>query len=349
MRAIWSKAARLAALSCTAASALFAASCGDVGSCIETEVGCLNGPPDDSGNCRFGLVPNSTHTACVEKGASGGITPNTCGCTHGELCLSNGTCSDLCTAPAGAPAIKDAPLACRPAAGAAAYDLSTAVVALCSQICVHRAALCGTPCNVAADCTPAKALVIAAALKHDATCATADVECAMKACEEARDRPCEKQECGMGNGQPNCAGVVCSSSCSTAAFTNDGICDDGDVSNAESSFCAWGSDCGDCGPRRGAAPPSSVGLGGACADPRQCGGDITNIKNSTAWCVNTTSAINQPRRCVPDCSSSMKCPDGYECAPLGSDPDGSGPMPAQAVMDSSGATARACFPTQCGN
>ena len=349
MRANWSKAARLATLACTAASALFAGSCGNVQNCIETEVGCLNGPPDDSGNCRFGLVPNAARTACVEKGSTTGGTSNTCNCTHGDLCLSNGMCSDLCTAPAGAPAIKDTPMACRPAAGSAAYDLNTALVALCSQICVHRAALCGATCNVATDCTPAKALVIATALKQNMACASADLECAMKACEEARDRPCDKQDCGVGNGQPNCAGVVCTNSCSTATFNNDGVCDDSDVSNADSALCAWGTDCGDCGPRRGAAPAFSVALGGACADPRQCGGDVTNVKNSTAWCVNTTSATNQPRRCVPDCSLSMKCQDGYECAALGSDPDGNGPMKPQPLMDSTGLTARACFPTQCGN
>jgi hypothetical protein len=171
-------------------------------------------------------------------------------------------------------------------------------------------------------------------------------ECAMKLCEQARDTPCAQQQCPPGS-PLNCTGVSCSNACiSGAKFTNDGVCDDGDLSNADSVVCDWGTDCGDCGPRRGTPPVFSRDLGDPCFDAVQCGGDRTNVAASTGWCV-TTDNTRPLYRCVPDCSKKgATCPSGYECYQLTQDTDGNGKP--EDVIDSKNVRAQACFPMLCG-
>ncbi|MDB4973745.1 MAG: hypothetical protein JWN48_2086 [Myxococcaceae bacterium] len=329
---------------CAGASSVLASGCGEVESCKELDEGCLGGVPDESGNCRFGLVPNDDLTACVRKGdesssSDGGVTPGNCSCPNGQLCQSNGSCVDVCKTPSNLPAPKPTLPTCRPGAGEPAYDFATAAVSLCYQGCTHRAEYCGGTCDPTKDCTAVAATALAATV-----CPGMAVECAMLACEKQRDMPCASQNC-PGMAAPNCAGVACTNKCQNPAFNNDGICDDADLSNAESGVCDWGTDCGDCGPRRGTAPAFSVQLGDPCIDPLQCGGNVDSIAKSTGWCLLPDD--REPRRCLPDCSvKGKKCPAGFSCSPLMQTGASGSPEP---VQDATGLAASACFPTQCGN
>jgi hypothetical protein len=322
------------ALSAAGASLSLVGGCGDVESCREGDDGCLNGVPDESGNCRFGLVPDATRTLCIKATAS-----DTCGCPSGSLCRPDKSCVNVCTPATGVPTAKPALKNCRPYMGEAPFDLAKASVALCYQARARRADACGGTFNPTTECTVELSLALAA------TRGAVTPEQAMSACEVARDTACTAQTCD-GGAAPNCAGVICSNACRSPEYNNDGLCDDGDLSNAISAVCGWGTDCGDCGPRRGSAPPTSVQLGDPCVDALQCGSDRENIKSAIGWCVPASD--NAPYRCVPDCSVKGKtCPAGYECGQLGEDPDGDGKLTA--VTDDSGTTASACFPLQCGN
>jgi hypothetical protein len=327
---------------CALISITGAQACSEVESCKEDEVGCINNVPDNSGNCRAGLVANASGTACIPK-SGGGDTPepDLCGCKTNELCREDMSCVDVCTTPTNLPARTSPTKTCRAVGNEPAYDFAKAAVALCYQGCIRRAALCGTSCDPTVDCTPAAAMVLATGL-----CPGQMPECAMKACETARDLPCMQWQCPP-NAQLNCTGVSCSNACvSGSMFSNDGICDDGDLSNAESVVCDWGTDCGDCGPRRGTAPVFSRDLGDPCFDALQCGGDRTDVASSTGWCV-ITEEKRPLYRCVPDCSKKgATCPSGYECYDLLQDINGD--MTPDPVVDSKNVQARACFPSLCG-
>jgi hypothetical protein len=342
MRARWLWTALSSA--CALISIASMAACSEVESCKEDEPGCINSPPDDSGNCRAGLVLDESGTACIPKGGSSTKEPDLCGCEENELCRQDMTCVNVCITPTTLPARTSATKTCRPAKTDAPYDFAKAAVALCYQGCIRRAALCGTACNPAVDCTPAAAMALTTPL-----CPGGMPECAMKACEVARDTPCAQQQCPPGSAL-NCTGVSCTNDCITTSpmstvFINDGLCDDGDLSNADSVVCDWGQDCGDCGPRRGTAPVFSRDLGDPCFDAIQCGGDRDDVTMSTGWCVETEK--NRPLyRCVPDCSAKgATCPSGYECHDLLQEVTGSDPVP---VVDQQNMQARACFPSLCG-
>jgi hypothetical protein len=317
-------------------------SCSDVESCARGAEGCIGGAPDVSGNCQAGLVRNAAGTQCVEPGDEGMAPVDPCGCGANELCRADKQCVNVCVNPTNLPARKPVPPPCRLPAGETPYTFAEASVALCYQVGIHRAELCpGSSFNPMTECT-ADAATRAAGL----LCPLQNPDCAIALCEAARDRPCAMQQCPPGV-QPSCEGVVCSQSCATASFLNDGVCDDGDLSNAQSGVCAWGSDCGDCGPRRGTAPVFERDIGDPCTDPRQCGGNSSNIASSKGWCVPTDTSIDL-YRCVTDCSQAGEtCPSGYECIQLGQDLDGEG-VPNDPVMDSFGSVAAACFPRQCG-
>lgn len=329
---------------------LSTSACGDVESCKEGTRGCIGAAPDDSGNCAAGLVRNAAGTECVERGNEGSAAPDsgmppqsTCGsCQVNELCRVDGTCVNACTTPNPLPAFKSAALACRPGPSQDQYDMTEAGLAICYQGCIRRAELCGTTCDPTKECTNAVAATLASA-----GCGPTDVECAMKRCEEVRDTPCATQQC-PGSVQPNCTGVVCSNTCSNPEFRNDGLCDDGDISNGYSSACAWGTDCGDCGPRRGAPPKAMLDLGDLCIDAPQCGGNSQTILRSTGWCLQTDLRLSL-NRCLPDCSGPGEtCPSGYTCDNIVFVEEGQDPSKADPLQDAAGTFAKACFPMLCG-
>lgn len=334
--------------------------CGDVESCERGEIGCIDGPADPRTGCKFGLTRNSGGFCTADEpgpGSDAGSGPvddagsgpvDACGgCPSGSLCNEQKQCVNYCELPDNLPVLKPAPLPCRPPAGEAPYTFEQAAVALCTQECVRRNEYCGTTCDPAITCTPANAmqLLMAAAL-----CPGREPNCATLACEAARDRPCERYNCPAG-AAPNCAGISCTNTCPTSQpdlfpatlpqWVNDGLCDDGDLSNAITAACVWGGDCGDCGPRRGAAPPFERGLGELCVDPIQCGGDTFDVRRATGWCVGFSSQAVSVQRCIPDCSSGQACPSGFECQDLVYETEDGSRVPVQDDLER---IARGCFP-----
>lgn len=337
------------------ASLIASVGCGEVDNCREGEDGCIKGRPLASGACRYDLVVDPLTDVCVASSGDGDdgdddddddddivVDPNPCGCQPNQVCQSDGvTCVGICEIPGGAVAPKDSLPVCR----TPRMTFAEAAVAWCKQSCTRRAAICGEACDPAQACDMAAAIVQIAQV--DKTCTpVAGAECAMALCETARDRRCEDQPCPFNNARPNCTGIVCSDSCTdgTDTLNKDGVCDDGDLSNAVSAICPWGSDCGDCGPRRGTAPPAVRKLGEQCIDPFQCGASYTDFSRVPGWCVPLNNA-SQIEHCVPDCTNSFTCADGYTCRELRSQ-DVTGKE--SRIEDETGRTAHACFPTQCG-
>lgn len=339
------------------ASLSWASGCSDVESCEPgLDPGCINSAPDDSGNCLYDLVRSADGTRCVRPGSSspapgtdggsgGGDTGvGSCSCPSGQLCREDGTCVNLCTPVSNPPTPAPTLLPCRAETGTP-ETFARIARALCYQTCTHRAFYCGGSCDPESECTQ----LVASAAARAACQGNDDQACAIALCEQARDLPCAQQQCPLG-ASPNCTGTLCSNNCDMAEYTFDGICDDGDPSNAISYACDFGSDCGDCGPRRGSAPAFSLDVGDVCADPAQCGGDLYSVKTSTGWCVPVADAQDYAR-CVPDCSTNgQKCPAGYSCIGIAADEDGpAGPMPQMQFTDyNDGTPVFGCFPAQCG-
>lgn len=331
---------------------LAASGCGDVESCRRGAPGCIDGPADPITGCKFGLMPSSAGTCTADEPGQPGPVDACGGCPSGSLCNDQNQCVNLCELPNDLPVVKSAPLPCRPAEGEIPYDFESAAVALCTQECIRQSEYCGTPCDPAINCTPASALqlVVGAAL-----CPARDPACAMLACEAARDRPCANYSCA-GGAAPNCVGIACTNTCPTSQpelypptlpeWVNDGLCDDGDLSNAITALCTWGGDCGDCGPRRGAAPPFERGPGELCVHPIQCGGDTFDVRQATGWCVGFSSQTVSLQRCIPDCSSGQACPSGFECQDLVYEGE-PGLEDDRPVRDNQDRSARGCFPLQC--
>jgi len=328
------------------AALLATSGCGEVESCDHGEVGCLDGPADPTRAkpCKYGLEANS-QGICVKKGQGGGGLPvDECGgCPAGSVCNDLRQCTNVCELPSNLPVVKPKLPSCRVQDNGAPHDFQSASVAACTQECVRRGEYCGTGCDPTTACTPQLATQV---LSGMALCPGGNAQCAMEACERARDRPCAQYSCLPATTQPNCAAIRCTNTCAGGfpEFLNDGLCDDGDLSNGESSACAWGSDCGDCGPRRGEPPNMDLGLGDICADPVQCGGDSFDVSNAVAWCVEVETGSLTVKRCLPDCSISQECPAGFVCNDLLYEEAGA-LVPA---LDENDHPLRACFSVQCG-
>jgi hypothetical protein len=138
--------------------------------------------------------------------------------------------------------------------------------------------------------------------------------------------------------------VVCRNECGQTSneWSGDGVCDDGDLLSATFADCAWGTDCTDCGPRRGTAPqPASQG--GQCAFNTGCAGYTRDLTTNEAWCMSLSDLAEGLARCVPDCSRSEACPSGYECVTVTiKDEDGKEQPITQGDL-----TGRACLPRVC--
>lgn len=324
------------------AFALLHAGCGEVKSCERGAPGCIDGPIDNdlASGCRFGLVANAAGN-CVAR--SGGAPADNCNCPAGSLCNGARQCVNVCELPNPLPVVKPEPQPCRPGVGQLHGDFMTVAVAACTQGCIRRGEYCGFACDPATFCTPAEAM------RRLMTC-NGDINCATLACEQERDRPCAQTDCNIPGitppgRQPSCSDVVCSSTCPTAPeYINDGLCDDGDQSNAGSAACDWGTDCGDCGPRRGTPPRFDRDIGELCVDPSQCGGDTEDVRRATGWCVRLDLSVSL-LRCVTDCSTNNRCPSGFSCEELKFSDNG---VPTT-LLDDDDRVARACFPTMCGN
>jgi hypothetical protein len=180
----------------------------------------------------------------------------------------------------------------------------------CLQNCVRAQAFCpGYTCNPS-DCDNAQEL-----LRCTTQCPGMDTACMEQKCTERSTVACTDFNC-PGTATRNCQDINCSDSCT--GNVKDGFCDDGDPTSATYSFCAYGKDCTDCGPRRGSTRPARLALGEPCPEGQDvsCDGYNDDFLKTQAWCLRYLEDVDAPFRCVPDCTTSDgadECPKGYEC------------------------------------
>lgn len=313
--------------------ALALMACGDVEQCKRGQPGCLAGPPVE-GRCKLDLVV--THGTCAEPGAS--PPPLSCQCKVGEVCsLDAYSCINYC-----------APLEQAIGSGsvppAVLCDATESFEALCQNRCLLHCRQLQDFCPSDGGCS-AEACSgpdVLAACQSECGAADSPVLCMAQLCGDTRALGCRSVQC-PGQRAPDCDALTCRNAC--AGYNFDGVCDDGDLASAASGVCSYGSDCADCGPRRG-VPPEPQPHGGPCAFHSGCiGASPANIAQADSWCIDIDAARGISR-CAPDCSDADEtCPEGSLCFRLsGVDQDGDG-EPDELVQD--GRVASACFPTEC--
>jgi hypothetical protein len=296
---------------------LLISACGDVAHCPRGEAGCLEGVVLSNGGCKFDLVPSSGR--CVRPGDAKS-TPSSTG-----YCAPWSTSDKLKLVPDAKPARCNI-LASKDAFYASMTDgqkFDQLCYALCMQDQVHGRAYCGTSVEVE-SCSVSATPAIREACKAQVQAAsptattTADMNVVLqRLCNETATAPCADTVCAEGMSTCDALPVdLCTDTCKLgdAKLTGDGICDDGDTLSAETSDCAYGTDCSDCGPRteRQATRPKPAAVGEACVANPGCKGFSSNFANSTAFCAAPTSA-SANMRCLPGCNDGRACPDGTEC------------------------------------
>jgi hypothetical protein len=163
--------------------------------------------------------------------------------------------------------------------------------------------------------------------------------CVRGLCNDRRAASCpsEPNFC-LDGGDADCEEVTCLNTC---GFPFDGACDDGDIFNAQFIECEWGTDCADCGPRRGKDESRRLPQGGLCNFNAACDGYSKVYARNEAFCV-TVEPGSKIFRCMLDCSSEgEQCPEGYECTALSKD--------GKPLEDEAGTVGRFCKPKQSCN
>lgn len=89
-------------------------------------------------------------------------------------------------------------------------------------------------------------------------------------------------------------GPSCTNTCE---YADDGDCDDGGP-GSDFSICAFGSDCNDCGPRTGEAPPPSEDGDGGEGEPPAETWACAYVHHSRTACPGYPSDILESERCV---------------------------------------------------
>lgn len=307
-----------ALLACAAAAL---AGCSEVDSCTEGETaGCLNSDPRRDGSCLYDLVLRGGK--CVKQGGEADF----CGfCADGSLCVpEQNRCVNFCESASPLPGTVAPPTAifCEATADPSMpgtnpmLSFEEVCTRRCQLECQRRAQFCTDPAGAAYACAQGacerpEVLAQCAVDCPPNALGTRDLACLTRRCNDMRLARCDTRMCPTGF-SARCENVSCTNDCSLAegGGAADGICDDGDPASAETGLCSWGSDCTDCGPRRGAAPPST--LGSVCAFQANCAGATASPSTSEAWCIGL-DGIPGLARCAPDCSRGQDCPDGFEC------------------------------------
>ncbi|MFT3926008.1 MAG: hypothetical protein QM778_25920 [Myxococcales bacterium] len=325
------------------ALSLAGSACSEVDHCKPGDDGCIGGSCMAGANCEFDL-------ACVAVGAQqvcgkeldvgydcgedldcknatpvngdgdGDAVP--CNCTGGALCVpgTSDQCINYCEEPGTVPVAnrRQEVLPCRTGDDGQPVTYQNACKALWTQFCLRAPVYCpGYICDPNFYSTQ----------KAQDWCmqfypTLADVS---GYCETLRDSTCETfTECDAGMSEDpamptfpkNCANVgTCKNTCpGNPNFTNDGSCDDGDVSTAAFGVCDWGTDCGDCGPRLGTPPTLPLDIGALCVGHQQCRGYTEDLRNNKSWCLSVGDS--GVYRCMPDCTLGDNCGEGYKCTTL---------------------------------
>ncbi len=343
---------------------LSAAGCSEVDHCKEGAKGCLAGECKSDDDCKFDLECVQTtggEAVCGAKkgskydcGSAGDCSkpttggdgdgdgdmpePIPCNCSgEFEICApgTSDVCLNFCEDP-GFP-INDVDqrrrtltLPCRDPKTDAALTFEETCKAYWRQSCLRSEAYC-------ADFKCAADYHLSAEAQKFCEDNFADVDALAAECATLRDiTSCDAfAGCTDPAFPKDCSkDFVCTNTCSDA---RDGACDDGDLPTALFGVCAWGSDCGDCGPRSGTPPPTAKKkIGELCVSDSQCEGFSRDLSRNKAWClgVNTTGIF----RCLADCSVTGVCSEGESCLTL---TDG-----GSAIVEN-GITARVCDPIIC--
>ena len=292
-----------------ALSALLALSgCHEIRKCTRGEEGCVGGPTRDDGTCAAGLEARGG--TCQEP--NGGGPGDLCGgCSSDEICDEDSyTCISYCALEEDLPVKEPTPKSCTPpnVDDAAPYNFGDACIAACEQRCIRAKEYCsGFSCDIA-ECSQlgpngGRVPTPAALTRCTAACpAPPNLACVTALCEDVRDTPCQEFECPTGTAR-DCANVRCTDTCADENLY-DGFCDDGDPASADYTLCQYGTDCGDCGPRRGTRPPR-VARGELCPPGQDlaCEGHNDDYLKTEAWCLTIYADSNSPSRCVPDCTT----------------------------------------------
>lgn len=295
---------------------LFAVGCGEVGKCKLYEQGCLGGGVLDGNKCKAGLLARNGY--CIDPDSD-------CGCSGSDLCSADGlSCVNYCGFASNQPEEVPLPPTCRKAQGDqwVIYDFESACRATCMQRCQRAEVFCpGFTCDPN-SCQGEAAL---AACKLEVTTAQAagscaglsDAACITRTCEGVRDGNCNAFECPAGAAK-SCNDVRCSNSCGSANNA-DGFCDDGDPLSASYALCDYGSDCADCGPRRGEQAPVAA-IGQPCVLDVGCEGWAADFGQTASWCLHVTGSPQGQLSCVPNCTGWAgkhgACAPGYDCTGL---------------------------------
>jgi hypothetical protein len=294
------------------------AGCTEVEKCAKDELGCIDQPPAEGDTCLAGLVLQGGK--CV-KGTGGGAD----GGTEGDYCENAGV----------VPQTVPVPPSCEPGQDQDPFMPAEICRRACVQKCMRAEVMCSDfscdqDCNGAA--VRAECLV---------ECPGMDAECLTTACLKIQNARCEAFDCPMGHAR-KCDGVQCTDTCT--GNTKDTFCDDGDPASAAYSFCAYGTDCSDCGPRVGSRPPRAP-LGGLCPGGRDvgCEGYNDDYLRNNVFCVHVEGTQDGQFACVPDCTSpEEECPEGFDCQELVY-------TSGAPYEDTQGTQGAACFPMFCGS
>lgn len=328
--------------------ALAGVGCGEVKKCEKGTEGCLDGEPfrsgPNEGKCSFGLVVNNNNNTCVEDDGSepngDGSVPTSCtGCAADEVCSPEDgeTCLSYCDVEPELRAVNP-PATCRDYTGSTVKLLpfATACENACLQYCKRAEIYCpGFVCDLASCKSPAQMAVCAT------ECPTGDPTCIALGCEEIRDTSCADFSCPNDTFAKSCTDVRCTDSCT--GNTKDGFCDDGEPLSASYDICTFGSDCADCGPRKG-TKGAIAPLGGQCVRDVGCPGFDSDFNKTESWCVNVTGTPPSQYACIPNCTGSESdpnaCTEGFACQGL----EYSDGTP---FVNSSNLQAFGCFPQVC--
>lgn len=318
------------------AAALSAGGCGEVKKCKKGTEGCVDGQPftsgDKAGGCSFGLIAKGNK--CVEPegnepgdkedggapsgdagrdaGRDGSTPVDNCDCAADEVCSPEDakTCLSYCDVEPELSAVSPPP-GCRDYTGETVKLLpyKTACTNTCLQFCKRAEIFCpGFVC----DPTTCDSTV------QTAFCATEcpgnNVNCMTDGCESIRDSSCADFICPDAFPK-SCTDVRCTDSCAAINLA-DGYCDDGEPLSASYAYCAYGTDCADCGPRRGPKPPVSA-LGGQCVRDVGCPGFDPDFLKTDSWCLNVPETPPTQFACIPNCTGHEDevdyCGDGFKC------------------------------------
>ncbi len=338
-------------LVCALALTILSLSCSEVEHCQPGAPGCLNGPPTEGGVCRFNLVARNDVCIAPSKGNGGDNRPqpNPCGeCPKGKTCTTDRElCVDFCeqTKPFPGSEVAPEPIRCggeikNPATGELyELDFDQTCKHTCQLACRLRSWFCQTGC--AEDACEQPEVLVDCHSRCDL--ASDPLSCVQSLCNDTRGTGCSTtQGLCAGSEIPDCSAVECKNNCASTAY--DGVCDDGDLFNAASGSCRWGSDCADCGPREGEDFSHELKQGNPCSLQEQCEGHSPDFAKNEAFCAQVVP--QKPlSRCVLDCSSNSElCPVGSTCTTLRvADPDGG----SKPLRDVNGVGARACLPDAC--